>query len=69
MNTHDVLNQSTPFTDVDLYTSNRPLRDALVFNLDLEISPDDESRLRDLGRLSGSAAMQEHARQANVHTR
>ena len=29
-NTHDVFNQSTPFADVDLYASNRPLRDALV---------------------------------------
>ena len=65
-NTHDVFNQSTPFADVDLYASNRPLRDALAFNL--ELSAADEARLSELGRLAGSAAMQEHARLANVHT-
>jgi putative acyl-CoA dehydrogenase len=67
MTTHDVFNQSTAFADVDLYTANQPLRDALAFNLEPEMSPDDEARLRDLGCLTGSAAMQEHARLANVH--
>jgi len=30
LSTHEVFNQSTPFTDVNLFTSNRPLQDALA---------------------------------------
>lgn len=63
MTTHEVFNQSTPLVDVNLFTGNRPLRDALKFN-----APQlDSSRLVTLGAEMGSAAMQQHARLANVH--
>jgi putative acyl-CoA dehydrogenase len=61
--THEVLNQSTPLVDVNLYRGNRPLRDALAFNL-----PGlDDARLAALGAECGSAEMQQHARLANVN--
>ncbi|HSQ72031.1 MAG TPA: acyl-CoA dehydrogenase family protein [Rubrivivax sp.] len=60
--THEVTNQSTPFTNVNLFGANRPLRDALrVFAPGL-----DTSRLDELGAEAGSAAMQAHARRANA---
>ena len=62
--THDVLNQPEPLVGHDLFAGNQPLRDALAFNAPrLDTAP-----LAALGRLAGSAQMQEHARLANVHT-
>ena len=61
--THEVLNQSTPRVDLNLYTGNRALRDALAFN-----QPGfDETRLTALGAECGSAEMQAHARLANTN--
>ena len=63
MTTHEVLNQSSAWSDVDLFESNRPLRDALKHHAPaLELT-----RLRALGVLCGSADMQAHARLANTH--
>jgi putative acyl-CoA dehydrogenase len=62
--THEVFNQPAPLTDIDLYATNRPLRDALRFN-----APGlDTAELARLGATLGSAQMQAHARLANVHT-
>jgi len=61
--THEVLNQSTSFVDVNLYLGNRALRDALHFN-----HPEyDEPRFVALGAEIGAAAMQAHARRANTN--
>jgi len=61
--THEVFNQSTPLQDVNLFRSNRPLRDALRHH-----SPAlDTAQLDALGAAAGSAAMQAHARLANAH--
>ena len=61
--THEVFNQSTPFTDVNLFTANKPLQDALA-----AFDPAyDRERFHALGAEAGSAAMQEHARLANLH--
>ncbi len=64
MNASDeVTNQSTPYSGVNLFRVNRPLRDALrVYMPDM-----DTSRLDELGAEAGSAAMQAHARRANAH--
>ncbi|MCC7285996.1 MAG: acyl-CoA dehydrogenase family protein [Burkholderiaceae bacterium] len=62
--THEVTNQSTPFVDVNLFDTDRGLRDALRFN-----APQlDTKALSVLGAEAGSAATVEHARLANVHT-
>lgn len=62
--THEVFNQPEPLADVNLFETNRALRDALRFNAPaLDTAP-----LAALGQLAGSAAMQEHARLANIHT-
>ncbi|MEZ5608450.1 MAG: isovaleryl-CoA dehydrogenase [Burkholderiaceae bacterium] len=62
--THDVFNQPLPLADVNLFDINQPLQDAVKFN-----APQlDTGALRELGRTVGSAAMQDHARLANVHT-
>jgi putative acyl-CoA dehydrogenase len=61
--THDIANQSTPWVDVDLFATNRPLRDALAQHA----SALDTARLTALGVLAGSAEMQSHARLANTH--
>ncbi|MBX3636286.1 MAG: acyl-CoA dehydrogenase family protein [Rubrivivax sp.] len=61
--THEVLNQSTPLVDVNLFRVNRPLRDALV----AQAPQLDTARLDALGAEAGSAAMQAHARLANTH--
>jgi putative acyl-CoA dehydrogenase len=61
--THEVLNQSTPFVDVNLFELNRPLQDALAFNL----PSFDRARFIEMGAELGSAAMQQHARLANVN--
>ncbi|EJE53401.1 acyl-CoA dehydrogenase [Acidovorax sp. CF316] len=61
--THTVFNQSAPLSDVNLFTSNRPLQDAVA----LHAPGLDRSGLTALGAEMGSAAMQEHARLANTH--
>ena len=61
--THDVFNQSTPWADVNLFTTNQPLQDALRLHapsLPLE-------GLTALGAEMGSAEMLTHARLANTH--
>jgi putative acyl-CoA dehydrogenase len=63
MTTHEVFNQSTPFTDVNLFTANKPLQDALAFHLPTY----DREHFHALGAEMGSAAMQQHARLANVN--
>ncbi len=61
--THEVTNQSTPLVGVNLYEGHRALRDALAFQ-----RPGAEEHARHaLGALLGSAAMQQHARLANLH--
>ncbi|MGM9489858.1 isovaleryl-CoA dehydrogenase [Ideonella sp. YS5] len=61
--THEVTNQSTPLADVNLFDGDRALRDALAFHAPgLEVAS-----LRALGAEVGSAAMQSHARLANLH--
>lgn len=62
--THDVVNQSTPWSDVNLYSGNRALQDALRFHL----PGVDDAPLAALGEQAGSAAMQRHAQLANAHT-
>ncbi len=61
--THAVLNQVPPFENVDLFQLHVALRDAVKFNQpDLDTAP-----LHALGAEAGSAAMQDHARLANLH--
>jgi len=62
--THEVTNQVEPLVDVNLFRANRPLQDALRFNLPAF----DEDRFHALGDEVGSAAMQRHARLANTFT-
>jgi putative acyl-CoA dehydrogenase len=62
--THEVFNQPEPLADVNLFDINRPLQDGLKFNAP-ELGTD---ALQALGRLAGSAEMQNHARLANIHT-
>ena len=61
--THDVFNQSTPWADVNLFTSNQPLQDALR----LQAPGLPLASLAALGAEMGSAEMQTHARLANTH--
>jgi putative acyl-CoA dehydrogenase len=61
--THEVFNQPAPLVDYNLYTSNRPLRDALAFHLPGR----DETRSIEQGRRWGSQEWQTHARLANIH--
>ena len=61
--THTVFNQSAQLADLNLFTSNRPLQDAVA----LHAPALDRSALTALGAEMGSAAMQEHARLANTH--
>ncbi len=61
--THEVFNQSTPWSGVNLYDTSRPLQDALRCHL----PGFDERPLRALGEQAGSAEMQLHARLANQH--
>ena len=61
--THEVFNQPSPLVDYNLFATNRPLRDALKFNApQLDVAP-----LEALGARIGTAAMQAHARLANIH--
>ncbi len=66
--THEVFNQSTPLADVNLFEGNRPLREGLIAHLPPDALAGAQQRLHRLGALAGSAAMQQHARLANVHT-
>jgi putative acyl-CoA dehydrogenase len=59
--THEVLNQSPPFEDVDLYALDRPLKDALTANG----AAGEAAALTAFGRRYGSAEMLEEARHAN----
>ena len=61
--THEVFNQSTPWADVNLFTTNQPLQDALRLHAPgLPLAG-----LTALGAEMGSADMQAHARLANTH--
>jgi putative acyl-CoA dehydrogenase len=62
--THEVFNQSTPLSGVNLFLANRALRDALA----LHAPTLDTAALVTLGAQVGSAELQEHARLANTHT-
>jgi hypothetical protein len=59
--THEVLNQSPPFEDVDLFALDRPLQDALAVNG----AGGEAAALSAFGRRYGSAEMLEEARRAN----
>ena len=62
--THEVVNQPDPLVGYNLFEGNRPLQDALKFN-----TPALQTRsLAGLGESLGSAAMQTHARLANLHS-
>ncbi|MCX7659211.1 MULTISPECIES: isovaleryl-CoA dehydrogenase [Caldimonas] len=65
--THEVFNQSSPLVDVNLFEANLPLREGLAAHLPAQAHAAAEDRLKALGALAGSAAMQAHARWANVH--
>jgi putative acyl-CoA dehydrogenase len=62
--THEVLNQSPPFVDVDLYALDRPLADAVTANGGASAG----NELSEFGRHWGSAAMAERGRAANENT-
>ncbi len=62
--THEVTNQSAPLVGANLFALNQPLQDALTW-----VNPGlNRARLNDMGAELGSAAMQEHARLANLHS-
>ena len=64
LDTHDVFNQSPPYQDVDLFTSDPPLREAVAaFG-----GGEDGAALAAFGQRWGSAAMLDEARLANIHT-
>src|SRR3981081_1957638 len=62
--THEVLNQSPPFEDVDLFALDRPLADAVAANGGASA----HSELSEFGKHWGSAAMAERGRFANENT-
>ena len=62
--THEVLNQSPPFVDIDLFSLDRPLAEAVAKNGG-EASA---AELAEFGRHWGSAAMAERGRIANENT-
>jgi putative acyl-CoA dehydrogenase len=62
--THEVFNQSPPFEDVDLFTLDQPLKDAVAANGGTSA----EQELGEFGRHWGSAAMAERGRLANENT-
>jgi len=59
--THEVFNQSPPYEDVDLFSSDRPLQDAVRANG----AAGDAAALADFGRRWGAAEMLWQARLAN----
>jgi len=62
--THDVLNQSPPFEDIDLFTADAPLVAAVAANGGAAAS----AELSDFGKHWGSAVMAERGRVANENT-
>jgi putative acyl-CoA dehydrogenase len=62
--THEVLNQSPPFEDVDLFAQDRPLADAVAVNGGAAA----EKELSEFGQHWGSAAMAARGRMANENT-
>src|ERR1700694_4523146 len=62
--THEVLNQSPPFEDVDLFASDRPLAGAVAANCGASV----EKELSEFGKHWGSAAMAGRGRAANENT-
>jgi putative acyl-CoA dehydrogenase len=62
--THSVFNQTPPYEGVDLFTSDRPLRDAVEANG----AGAEAADLAAFGRDWGTAAMFDAARLANEHT-
>jgi len=62
--THEVFNQSPPFCDVDLYSADRPLVEAVAANGGASA----EKELSEFGKHWGSAAMAERGRIANENT-
>jgi putative acyl-CoA dehydrogenase len=63
-NTHEVFNQSPPFEDVDLFTLDRPLVEAVAANGGAAA----QRELSDFGKHWGSAAMAARGRIANENT-
>ena len=61
--THEVVNQPEPLTGHNVYAGDHALRDALAFHL----PGADDAHRHVLGAALGSAAMQQHARLANLH--
>lgn len=61
--THEVFNQAEPLVGANLWQLNRPLQDGLRAHL----PGVDEAPIAQLGQEAGGAALQEHARLANVH--
>jgi putative acyl-CoA dehydrogenase len=59
--THEVFNQSPPFEDVDLFTLDQPLQEAVAANAGASAGQE----LSEFGRHWGSAAMAERGRLAN----
>jgi putative acyl-CoA dehydrogenase len=62
--THEVLNQSPPFVDVDLFALDPPLADAVAANGGVLA----KQELMEFGQHWGSAAMAERGRLANENT-
>src|SRR6267154_5352728 len=62
--THEVLNQSPPFEDVDLFALDRPLLEAVAANGGASA----QRELSEFGRHWGSAAMAARGRVANENT-
>src|SRR5436190_900021 len=62
--THDIFNQSPPYEDVDLFTSDQALRDAVRANG----AGAEAAALSEFGRRWGAAAMFDAARVANENT-
>src|SRR5260370_3821505 len=62
--THEVLNQSPPFEDVDLFALDRPLTEAVAANGGASA----EQELSEFGKHWGSAAMAARGRVANENT-
>ena len=63
MRVEEVLNQSPPYVDVDLYASDRPLQNAVAANG----GEHDAAALSAFGKHWGSAEMFDLARAANEH--
>src|SRR5882672_11786507 len=62
--THEVLNQSPPFEDVDLFALDQPLADAVAANG----GGSAQQELTEFGQHWGSAAMAARGRLANENT-